>query len=124
MRLVTSITVLAAAAGAAWLGGLADLEGLSDRVSTLPFSRSATAAEVAVEVRCGALVSWQRRTCEEDLTQRFAAGSADPEAVLRLHCTRTRNVWEQQMPTPPPLCAARFGGWIDPQPRALPGRAA
>ncbi len=109
MRIVTPITVFALAGAGVLLGHLGDVESLSDR---LPFVEKASEADVAVEVRCGDLDSWLRRTCEEELTQRFASGNASPESVLRMHCTRTRSVWDQNMPTPPPLCAAKFGGWI------------
>jgi hypothetical protein len=112
MRIVTPITVLAlAGAGAVFGGGWSHLDSISERLD-MPFSRDATEAEVALEVRCGELDSWMRRTCEDELSQRFASGNADPEAVLRMHCTRARTVWEQNMPTPPALCAARFGGWL------------
>lgn len=109
MRIVTPITVLALAGAGALLSQLGDVESISDR---LPFAQAASEADVAVEVRCGDLDSWMRRTCEHELTARFAAGNASPEAVLRMHCTRARTIWEQNMPAPPALCAARFGGWL------------
>ena len=109
MRIVTPITVFALASAGALLGHLGDVDSLSDK---LPFVEKASEVDVAVEVRCGNLESWQRRTCEEELTQRFASGNASPESVLRMHCTRARTVWDQALPAPPPLCEAKFGGWI------------
>lgn len=109
MRIVTPITVLALAGAGALLGRLGDLDPDADG---LPHTHDATEAEVALEVRCGDLDSWMRRTCEEELFERFASGHANPEDVLRMHCTLARNVWDHDMPSPPPLCAARFGGWL------------
>jgi hypothetical protein len=109
MRIVSPITVLFVAAGAVALGQIGDVETISER---LPFAEKASEADVAVEIRCGDLDSWKRRACEDELTARFAAGNATPEAVLRMHCTRTNNVWDQSLPQPPALCAARYGGWI------------
>ncbi len=109
MRIVTPITILALAGAGAVLGPSPDLESLT---TSVPFLRDASEADVALEVRCGELESWRRRTCEDDLAERFAAGQANPNAVLRLHCTRVGSVWEQSMPEPPALCAARFGGWL------------
>ncbi len=109
MRLVMPITVLGLAGAAVLFGRPGSVESIQER---LPFGREASEAEVAVEVRCGELDSWKRRTCEEELTARFAAGRANPNAVLRMHCTRARSVWDQRLPEPPALCAARFGGWL------------
>lgn len=109
MRIVTPITVLALAGAGLALGRLGDVDAISDY---LPHTDEATETEVALEVRCGELDSWMRRACEEELEERFAAGNSSPEDVLRMHCTRTHSVWDHDMPSPPPLCAARFGGWL------------
>ena len=109
MRIVSPITLLVLLAAAILLSRARDIESISDR---LPFAEKASEADVAVEVRCGDLDSWMRRTCEDQLTARFAAGNATPEGVLRMHCTRATSVWDQSMPRPPALCAAKYGGWI------------
>jgi hypothetical protein len=108
MRIVTPITLLGLAA-AGLVGSSTDIESMRQR---LPFMEEVSEVEVAVEVRCGELDSWIRRTCEDELVERFASGHSTPEAILRLHCTRAQTVWAQHMPDPPALCAARFGGWI------------
>jgi hypothetical protein len=109
MRIVTPITLLAAASVVAFLTANGNIESIKGQ---LPFQTDVTEAQVAVQARCGDLRSWMRRTCEEDLEERFAAGNVTPEGVLRMHCTRAETVWKQTMPEPPALCAARFGGWI------------
>ena len=109
MRIVTPITLLALVSAGAVLSGAGDVASIS---GYLPFQRDASEAEVALEVRCGELDSWLRRSCEEALTERFASGHASPEAVLRMHCTRAPSVWARSLPSPPALCAARFGGWL------------
>jgi hypothetical protein len=108
MRSVTLITVMAVA-GAAFLGSNQGLDSLKEKV---PFLRDVSETEAALEVRCGELEPWERRSCENELVERFAAGRANPTSVLRLHCTLVPNVWEQSISQPPPLCAARFGGWL------------
>ena len=109
MRIVTTITVLSLAGAVAVLGHSGDLDSLSEQV---PFLRDVSEADAALEVRCGEFEASRRRSCETELVKRFAAGRANPEAVLRLHCTRVQNVWEHRISEPPPLCAARFGGWL------------
>ena len=109
MRIVTPITILALAGAATFLGQTSNFDSLSERV---PFLRDVSEADAALEVRCGDFEASRRRSCETDLVERFAAGRAKPEAVLRLHCTRVHNGWEHTISEPPPLCAARFGGWL------------
>jgi len=109
MRIVTPITILAVAAAGVVLSAGGNIDSIKQQ---LPFQTDVTELQAAVQARCGDLHSWMRRTCEEDLAERFAAGNATPEGVLRMHCTRAETVWEQNMPTPPALCAARFGGWL------------
>jgi hypothetical protein len=67
----------------------------------------------ALELRCGELDGWQRSECETELVARFDSGDSNPESILRRHCTRLHNVWQQApMPTPPTVCTQRFGGWL------------
>ena len=106
MRIVTSINVLAACGAWLLLAHTHDVRGY------MPFARGASEADAAVEVRCGDLPSSRRRTCDDELTQRFASGHATPGTVLRMHCTLSRSVWNARLPAPPALCQARFGGWL------------
>lgn len=112
MRIVIAITAVAAVGALAHFGWNTRAGTLGALTERLPFQHEVSEAEVALIARCGDLDSWQRRICEEELVDRFAAGNATPEAVLRMHCTRVDSVWSQTTPEPPPLCAARFGGWL------------
>jgi hypothetical protein len=67
----------------------------------------------ALELRCGELDGWRRSECETHLVARFDSGDSNPESILRRHCTRVYNVWQQApTPTPPAVCRQRFGGWL------------
>ena len=112
MRIVIVITVLAVAGALARYGWEAHDDSFVALSKRLPFQTEVSETEVALIARCGDLDSWQRHICEEELSDRFAAGNATPEAVLRMHCTRVDSVWSQTEPDPPALCAARFGGWL------------
>lgn len=70
------------------------------------------AASVALEARCGGMQERMRQTCETTLTARFASGEANPESMIRIHCTRVESVWDAPLPEPPAVCMERFGGWL------------
>ena len=66
----------------------------------------------ALHVRCGNLDRPDHRSCERTLSDRIAAGSIDPGAIVRMHCTRWQGPWGQVTEQPPPICYERYGGWI------------
>jgi hypothetical protein len=66
----------------------------------------------ALEVRCGRLDDATHRECEQSLSHRIADGSIDPQAIVRMHCTRWQGPWGRVTEQPPPICAERYGGWI------------
>ena len=113
MRTVIAITALAVAGALARYGWNPHSDSIVSLSERLPFQSEMSETEAALIARCGDLASVERRLCEQNLSERFAAGNASPEAVLRMHCTRVDSVWSQTAsPQPPPLCAARFGGWL------------
>jgi hypothetical protein len=115
MRLMPTITLFALGAAIhfgpsipfAEIGSIGSLDDAVALVQGAPND-----ADVALEARCGAMQESKRRTCEEALTARFAAGGASPESLIRLHCTRVESVWDARLPEPPALCAERYGGWV------------
>ena len=66
----------------------------------------------ALGVRCGSFDEATSHQCEQSLSDRIAAGSIDPGAILRMHCTRWQGPWSRVTEVPPPICAERYGGWI------------
>ncbi len=115
MQFTTAITVLALGAAISFgpsipFAEVGSIESLDDAVELVVGPPDD--ADLALEARCGGMQGSVRRTCEEALVARFASGRANPEALIRLHCTRVESVWDAPLPEPPELCAERYGGWV------------
>ena len=68
-------------------------------------------AELAVEIRCEGRDQSLIVDCRNDLAEHYLAGTLDPQATLRAHCTRFVNTWADSIPEPPQLCVELYGGW-------------
>jgi hypothetical protein len=66
-----------------------------------------------VAIRCDDLESGVRSECVERYQAVFDSSDLDPVMVLRQHCTRWQNPWEEGLGEPPSACVERFGGWIE-----------
>jgi len=80
-------------------------ELLVSRAEALP------SGEVLV-LECDQFEQRQRDECVDRYERAFSSGETDPLAVLRMHCTRWQNTWEQASSGPPSLCVEHFGGWV------------
>ena len=81
----------------------------------IPSSRSTTLdpdERKAVELQCRSMEGVLRSSCERETAESLVAGEFDPDAILRLHCTRYDNHWFENIETPPNLCIQRYGGWL------------
>ena len=59
----------------------------------------------AIALRCGEVEEAVRPACERNLEARFASGESSPDAIVRLHCTQFRNVWDLgDAPDRPAFC--------------------
>jgi hypothetical protein len=74
--------------------------------------------ETALAIRCDDLETEGdlRRECVDRYASAFDSGEIEPIAVLRMHCTRWHNPWEDSRGEPPLLCVEQFGGWVAPKP--------
>lgn len=64
----------------------------------------AASVQAAIAVRCGDAPAHERRMCEADLREAFAAGTSDAQDIVRLHCTQFENGWVERR-SPSPICA-------------------
>lgn len=87
---------------------IAHHNGLFDAPSDEP----AGSIEDVVSLRCGAMNYDSRKECVERYHAVFDSSDLDPVVVLREHCTRWENPWEDHVDEPPSTCVEKFGGWI------------
>ena len=83
-------------------------------VEMLEAQRDAPFAEEALALKCDHLLAEQRDECVGRYEVAFSSGEMEPIAVLRMHCTRWHNPWEEFAGEPPGLCVEQFGGWVAP----------
>jgi hypothetical protein len=75
--------------------------------------RSDPRAAAAIELRCASEMDAFRDDCAEELQKNFDLGVREPEAILRLHCTRYTNEWSLTPSAAPSICEEMYGGWIE-----------
>lgn len=64
-------------------------------------------------VKCGHMDFDARTGCVERYHAEFDSGDLDPLLVLRQHCTRWENPWQEGASEPPAACMEKFGGWVE-----------
>jgi len=67
----------------------------------------------AIALRCDEVAFGTRADCEQELLREFSSGAAEPEAIVRRHCTRYANRWSEDAEQPAPVCSELYGGWIE-----------
>jgi hypothetical protein len=70
-------------------------------------------AEAAIELRCGSERAAFRDECALELKRDFELGVREPEAILRLHCTRFSSDWTNRPSATSSICEKIYGGWIE-----------
>jgi hypothetical protein len=69
-------------------------------------------AAAAIELRCGSEKEAFRDECARELKRDFELGVRQPDAILRVHCTRVSNDWAREPVSASPICQEIYGGWI------------
>ena len=70
-------------------------------------------AAAAIELRCASEHEVFRDDCALELQRDFELGVREPEAILRLHCTRFSSDWAPQQSEALSVCEKIYGGWIE-----------
>ncbi len=104
MRLLLAVISLALIAHANGVGDMIEV------IQPPPF------ADEALALKCDHLESDLREDCVGRYGTAFRSGEIEPIAVLRMHCTRWQNPWEESRGVPPLMCVEQFGGWVVPEP--------
>ena len=68
----------------------------------------------AIELRCASKENGTFRTqCARELERDFERGIRQPEAIVRLHCSRFSSDWAPTSHSPDSICEELYGGWIE-----------
>ena len=82
--------------------------------ATLIENRDDPHVDAAIQLRCAAKEnSAFRDECARDLQRDFAHGVREPEAIVRLHCSRLSSDWAPTTRSPDSICEELYGGWIE-----------
>jgi hypothetical protein len=87
--------------------------GVHARIESLFEDSVDPRAEAAIELRCGSEQEAFRDECARELTRDFELGVREPEAILRLHCTRFASDWTSEPSAASSICEKIYGGWIE-----------
>lgn len=87
--------------------------GTRDRIESAFAKPVDVHVAAAIEVRCASEYEAFRDECAVELKRDFELGSSDPEAIVRLHCTRISGDWASHPTAADSVCEKIYGGWIE-----------